>query len=190
MRATCSLTSSCTDGDSALLGIASSGASAVVSGRAPYLLEVARQGEGSNRTDDSIDLPTREGQHIRQDISVTYNTPTPRQGRAARATPRHKTLGYTPPTGANAPPSEATSLAHAKGSDAATATVARVVKVDGERVAQVGQPGLGATSVVLVLGSDFKGLASGVALPTPAASRPPKPTAATRDLPAWDPRPC
>ena len=24
--------------------------------------------------DDSIDLPTREGQHITQDISVTYNT--------------------------------------------------------------------------------------------------------------------
>ena len=26
------------------------------------------------RGDDSIDLPTKEGQHIRQDISVTYNT--------------------------------------------------------------------------------------------------------------------
>jgi regulator of protease activity HflC (stomatin/prohibitin superfamily) len=35
---------------------------------------VARQAEGSMRSDDSIDLPTREGQHIRQDISVTYNT--------------------------------------------------------------------------------------------------------------------
>src|SRR2546421_2653204 len=35
---------------------------------------VARMGEGSAREDDSIDLPTREGQHIRQDISVTYNT--------------------------------------------------------------------------------------------------------------------
>ena len=35
---------------------------------------VARQGEGSAESDDSIDLPTREGQHIRQDISVTYNT--------------------------------------------------------------------------------------------------------------------
>ena len=35
---------------------------------------VARQNEGSARADDSIDLPTREGQHIRQDISVTYNT--------------------------------------------------------------------------------------------------------------------
>src|SRR5262245_35059374 len=30
--------------------------------------------EGSERGDDSIDLPTKEGQHIRQDISVTYNT--------------------------------------------------------------------------------------------------------------------
>lgn len=35
---------------------------------------VARSGEGSAVGDDSIDLPTKEGQHIRQDISVTYNT--------------------------------------------------------------------------------------------------------------------
>jgi regulator of protease activity HflC (stomatin/prohibitin superfamily) len=35
---------------------------------------VARAQEGSAQGDDSIDLPTREGQHIRQDISVTYNT--------------------------------------------------------------------------------------------------------------------
>ncbi|TMA82438.1 MAG: prohibitin family protein [Deltaproteobacteria bacterium] len=35
---------------------------------------VARSQEGSAQGDDSIDLPTREGQHIRQDISVTYNT--------------------------------------------------------------------------------------------------------------------
>ena len=35
---------------------------------------VARANEGSSAGDDSIDLPTREGQHIRQDISVTYNT--------------------------------------------------------------------------------------------------------------------
>jgi regulator of protease activity HflC (stomatin/prohibitin superfamily) len=35
---------------------------------------VSRGEEGSLRGDDSIDLPTREGQHIRQDISVTYNT--------------------------------------------------------------------------------------------------------------------
>jgi regulator of protease activity HflC (stomatin/prohibitin superfamily) len=35
---------------------------------------VMREGEGSAAGDDSIDLPTREGQHIRQDISVTYNT--------------------------------------------------------------------------------------------------------------------
>ena len=35
---------------------------------------VMRQAEGSSQEDDSIDLPTREGQHIRQDISVTYNT--------------------------------------------------------------------------------------------------------------------
>ena len=35
---------------------------------------VRRSAEGSERGDDSIDLPTKEGQHIRQDISVTYNT--------------------------------------------------------------------------------------------------------------------
>ncbi len=35
---------------------------------------VRRVGEGSSSGDDSIDLPTREGQHITQDISVTYNT--------------------------------------------------------------------------------------------------------------------
>ena len=35
---------------------------------------VKRSGEGSAQGDDSIDLPTREGQHIRQDISITYNT--------------------------------------------------------------------------------------------------------------------
>src|SRR5229473_4676213 len=35
---------------------------------------VRRVSEGSAVGDDSIDLPTREGQHITQDISVTYNT--------------------------------------------------------------------------------------------------------------------
>src|SRR6202171_5845227 len=35
---------------------------------------VRRTSEGSSIGDDSIDLPTREGQHITQDISVTYNT--------------------------------------------------------------------------------------------------------------------
>ncbi len=35
---------------------------------------VKRSGEGSAAGDDSIDLPTREGQHIRQDISITFNT--------------------------------------------------------------------------------------------------------------------
>jgi regulator of protease activity HflC (stomatin/prohibitin superfamily) len=35
---------------------------------------VRRSGEGSASGDDSIDLPTKEGQHITQDISVTYNT--------------------------------------------------------------------------------------------------------------------
>jgi regulator of protease activity HflC (stomatin/prohibitin superfamily) len=34
---------------------------------------VMRESEGTNG-DDSIDLPTREGQHIKQDLSTTYNT--------------------------------------------------------------------------------------------------------------------
>lgn len=35
---------------------------------------VKRQEEGSSKPDDSVDLPTKEGQHIKQDISITYNT--------------------------------------------------------------------------------------------------------------------
>lgn len=35
---------------------------------------VAKAGEGSDKGDDSIDLPSAEGQHIKLDISVTYNT--------------------------------------------------------------------------------------------------------------------
>ncbi len=35
---------------------------------------VKRSNEGSSSGDDSVDLPTLEGQHIRQDLSVTYNT--------------------------------------------------------------------------------------------------------------------
>ncbi|HZR81437.1 MAG TPA: prohibitin family protein [Candidatus Binatia bacterium] len=46
---------------------------------------VKRASEGSAPTDDSIDLPTREGQHIRQDISVTYNTSQERAADVFRA---------------------------------------------------------------------------------------------------------
>lgn len=35
---------------------------------------VARTDEGSSGTDDSMDLPSNEGQHVHQDLSVTYNT--------------------------------------------------------------------------------------------------------------------
>ena len=35
---------------------------------------VRRSDEGSSKGDDSLDLPTLEGQHIRQDLSITYNT--------------------------------------------------------------------------------------------------------------------
>lgn len=35
---------------------------------------VQRAGEGSAKEDDSLDLPSMEGQHIKLDISITYNT--------------------------------------------------------------------------------------------------------------------
>jgi regulator of protease activity HflC (stomatin/prohibitin superfamily) len=35
---------------------------------------VQKHTEGSEAGDDSLDLPTKEGQHIKQDLSVTYNT--------------------------------------------------------------------------------------------------------------------
>jgi regulator of protease activity HflC (stomatin/prohibitin superfamily) len=46
---------------------------------------VRRSGEGSAQGDDSIDLPTREGQHITQDISVTYNTSEERADQVFKA---------------------------------------------------------------------------------------------------------
>jgi hypothetical protein len=64
--------------------------------------------------------------------------------------------------------------------------VAKAVRA-GPRVARAARPGLARTSVVLVLGDDFHGLAR-VAAAKP--SGPPKPTRATRSLPAWDSRPC
>jgi regulator of protease activity HflC (stomatin/prohibitin superfamily) len=46
---------------------------------------VRRSQEGSMQGDDSIDLPTKEGQHIRQDISVTYNTSQEKAGDVFRS---------------------------------------------------------------------------------------------------------
>ena len=46
---------------------------------------VMRSDEGSARGDDSIDLPTKEGQHIRQDISITYNTSEAKAAQVFRA---------------------------------------------------------------------------------------------------------
>jgi regulator of protease activity HflC (stomatin/prohibitin superfamily) len=46
---------------------------------------VRRSEEGSVRGDDSVDLPTKEGQHIGQDISVTYNTSETRAADVFRA---------------------------------------------------------------------------------------------------------
>ena len=46
---------------------------------------VRRSNEGSSQGDDSIDLPTREGQHITQDISVTFNTSEDQAAQVFRA---------------------------------------------------------------------------------------------------------
>ena len=122
-------------------------------------------------------------------VSVTVRNATSRQGLAARVTAGLSALGFKATNGGNAPPSATTRLAHAPGSDAAASTLARAVKTGG-RVARSPQPGLAQRSVVLVLGADFNGLASRVAPAKPPATRPSKPTPATRDLPPWDPRPC
>ena len=46
---------------------------------------VKRAGEGSSADDDSVDLPTLEGQHIRQDLSVTYNTSEDKAGQVFKS---------------------------------------------------------------------------------------------------------
>ena len=122
-------------------------------------------------------------------VSVTVRNATSRQGLAARVTAGLTALGFKATNGGNAPPSATTRLAHAPGTDGAASTLARAVKTGG-RVARSPQPGLAQRSVVLVLGADFNGLASRVVPAKPPATRPPKPTPATRDLPPWDPRPC
>jgi polyisoprenyl-teichoic acid--peptidoglycan teichoic acid transferase len=122
-------------------------------------------------------------------VAVTVKNATPRQGLAARATTTIRRLGFDATNGGNASPSARTTLLHAPGTDAAASVVAKVVKLKpGGRVARASQAGLARTTVVLVLGADFKGLAGRVAAPKPPP--PPKPTPATRDLPPWDPRPC
>jgi LCP family protein required for cell wall assembly len=124
-------------------------------------------------------------------VSVTVKNGTPRQGLAARATAALRRLGFNATNGGNADPAARTTLLQAPGADGAASVVAKVLKLKpGTRVARAAQPGLARNTVVLVLGPDFKGLAGRVAPPKPPASRPPRPTAATRDLPSWDPRPC
>jgi regulator of protease activity HflC (stomatin/prohibitin superfamily) len=46
---------------------------------------VKRTDEGASKLDDSIDLPSKEGQHIRQDISITYNTTPDRASEVYRS---------------------------------------------------------------------------------------------------------
>jgi polyisoprenyl-teichoic acid--peptidoglycan teichoic acid transferase len=121
-------------------------------------------------------------------VTVTVKNGTPRQRLAARTTASLRGLGFHSANGGNATPSARTTVFHAPASDAAARVVARAAKVGGgSGVDLAPKAGLGRGSVVLVLGSDFNGLAARVAVPKP---KPPQPTAATRDLPSWDPRPC
>jgi LCP family protein required for cell wall assembly len=121
-------------------------------------------------------------------ISVVVKNATHRQGLAARTTAALRRLGFNATNAGNASPAARTVLSHAPGSAAAAGVVAQVVKV-GRGVAKRPKSGLARTSVVLTLGGDFRGLAPRVEQrPTP--TRPPRPTAATRSLPSWDPRPC
>jgi hypothetical protein len=121
-------------------------------------------------------------------ITVTVKNGTTRQGLAARATAALDRLGFKAANGGNAPTAAATVVSYAPGSAKAAGTVAQVVKA-GRGVGRHPRAGLARTTVVLTLGGDFRGLATRVKK-APTATRPPKPTAATRALPAWDPRPC
>jgi hypothetical protein len=121
-------------------------------------------------------------------ISVVVQNATPRPGLAADTATALRRLGFHAANGGNAPPAPRTVLAHAPASTTAAGVVAQAVKA-GRGVARRPKGGLARTSVVLTLGNDFHGLTPRVKQrPTP--TRPPKPTAATRSLPPWDPRPC
>jgi LCP family protein required for cell wall assembly len=121
-------------------------------------------------------------------ISVVVRNATDRQGLAARTATALRRLGFKAASGGNAPTAAATVLSYAPGSTKAAGTVAQVVQA-GRGVGRHPRAGLARTTVVLTLGGDFHRVATRVRK-APAATRPPKPTAATRALPAWDPRPC
>jgi LCP family protein required for cell wall assembly len=120
-------------------------------------------------------------------ISVVVKNATTGPGLAARTATALSHLGFKATNGGNAAPASRTVLSYATGSATAAGTVAQVVKT-GRGVARRPQ-GLSRVSLILVLGNDFKGVATPVKKPT-TPTRPPKPTAATRALPSWDPRPC
>jgi hypothetical protein len=119
---------------------------------------------------------------------VVVRNATDRQGLAARTATALRRLGFKAASGGNAPTAAATVLSYAPGSTKAAGTVAQVVQA-GRGVGRHPRAGLARTTVVLTLGGDFHRVATRVRK-APAATRPPKPTAATRALPAWDPRPC
>jgi hypothetical protein len=121
-------------------------------------------------------------------ISVVVRNATARQGLAAGTATALRRLGFKAANGGNAPTAAATVVSYAPGSAKAAGTVTQVVKA-GRGVGRHPRAGLARTTVVLTLGGDFRELATRVKK-APTATRPPKPTAATRALPAWDPRPC
>jgi hypothetical protein len=114
---------------------------------------------------------------------------TTRDGLAARTTTALRRLGFKATNGGNARPAPRTALSYAPGSTGAVTIVAQVVKAGRGVATRRPQPGLARTAVVLTLGKDFRGVVSKVKKP-PTPTRKPKPTAASRALPPWDPRPC
>jgi hypothetical protein len=113
--------------------------------------------------------------------------PPPRPAPPATPTTALGQLGFKASNGGNAAPASGTVLSYVTGSATAAGTVAQVVKA-GRGVARRPRAGHYRALLILVLGNDFKGVAR-VKKPT-TPTRPPKPTAATRALPSWDPRPC
>ena len=111
-------------------------------------------------------------------ISVVVRNATSRQGLAARTATALRRLGFKAANGGNAPPAPRTVLSYAPGSTKVVTTVAQAIKA-GRGVGRRPQPGLAGTSVVLTLGSDFKGVAPRVRKPPPrpALPSPPRPPA-------------
>jgi LCP family protein required for cell wall assembly len=115
-------------------------------------------------------------------VSVTVRNGTTRPGLAARATADLRRLGFKATNGGNATPSKVTTISSSGGTAPAATTVARAVKA-GRRVARTTRPGLDRSSVVLVLGGDFRAVATRVAPPPRPGAPPPPPPPPGADTP-------